>query len=159
MSQAFSPVPITLADGVLRHLSYSLGDVRRIKAKYVTKPTEVSPDATAQEKLAASAFGQILDHPAEEIMPDLIFTGLVEKEGLTEEILQNKLLTGPMIEYAQVKFTEAFFGDQQRRWLEAVHGSNEITLKEVESKLAAKAKSAEVPGPATPPMDPTTILQ
>jgi hypothetical protein len=151
MPQAFNPVPITLADGVTRHLQYSFGDVRRIKAKFAPKP-EAPAGATAAEQFAASAFAQILAHPPEEVLPELLMMGFVEKEGLTQQLLEDKLLLGPMIEYAQLQFTEAFFGDRPKRLLEGVIAGREKMVKALNPE---KAATPELPAIS----DPTTVLQ
>lgn len=155
MPQGFNAVPITLADGVLRHLQYSLGDVRRIKAKYMTKPTKVADNATVQDQISATPLGQLLEHSAEEILPELIMIGVVEKEGLTEQILSDKLLTGPMIEYVQTQFIEAFFGGRERRWLEAILGGKDAAVERMEAALkerqqAAMPKEPEIQTPPNP---------
>jgi len=117
-----TPTPITLADGKVRHLRYSLGSVKRIKAQF------------------GKTFTEILSNPPEEFLPVVILMGLVEKdENLTEESLLEDLLTGPMIEYGQLCFVEAFFGVQQRHAIDALLARNRENLAKA---LAAKDESA-----------------
>lgn len=65
------PVEIDLGDGKIRHLRYSLGSMRRLKKKFGT--TLLSADTLRS-----------LD---EDRLADLIFEGLVEKEGLDIEAM------------------------------------------------------------------------
>jgi hypothetical protein len=106
-----TPTPIILADGKERHLRYSLSAVKRIKAKF------------------GKTFTDILAHPPEEFLPEVLMEGLTEKEGLTEAVLMDDLLTGPMIEYAQLCFVEAFFGVQQRQTIDALLARNRDLLE------------------------------
>ncbi len=106
-----TPVPIILADGKERHLRYSLGAVKRIKAKF------------------GSTFTDILSKPPEDFLPEVLMIGIVDKEGLTEDVLLDDLLTGPMIEYAQLCFVEAFFGVQQRHTIDALLARNRTALE------------------------------
>ncbi len=124
---ASTPTPITLDDQKQRHLRYSLGAVKRIKTKW------------------GKTFTEILGHPPEDFLPEVLMEGLVEKEGLTEQILLDELLTGPMIEYAQLQFIEAFFGQQQKR----------AVVMLLERNQAAISKAIDPPAPE--PV--TTILQ
>lgn len=114
-----TPTPITLADGTVRHLRYSLAAVKRIKAKF------------------GKTFTDILANPPEEFLPEVLLDGLVEKEGLTEAVLMDDLLTGPMIEYAQLCFVEAFFGVQQRQTIDALLARNRELLEKAIGTQAA----------------------
>ncbi len=146
MSQSFNPVPITLKDGKERFLEYSLGTCRRIRAKYITKPEKTPDGASQAEQIAASALGQILEHDASQILPELIYEGLTDKEGLTPEKIGDELLTGPMIEDAQLAFVEAFFGSRERRWLGAFVGIRTASIEQLEERLKPKAKEPETQG-------------
>ncbi len=111
MTNPTSNTPIVLADGKERHLRYSLGAVKRIKAKF------------------GKTFTDILGNPPEDFLPEVLMIGLVEKEGLTEDVLLDELLTGPMIEMAQLCFVEAFFGVQQRHTIDALLARNRGELE------------------------------
>jgi hypothetical protein len=125
-----TPTPITLADGKVRHLRYSLGSVKRIKTQF------------------GKTFMEILSNPPEEFLPVVIMMGLVEKEeNLTEESLLEELLTGPMIEYGQLCFVEAFFGAQQRHAIDALLARNREKLAKA---LAEKDESEPEKKEATP---------
>lgn len=115
------PTPITLADGVVRHLRYSLGAVKRIKAK-------LGKDAM-----------EILKIPGEELLPYVLMEGLVEKEGLTEQRISDELLTGPMIDYATLCFVEAFFGQRAKSAFELLYRNQDAIL----AKLAAPEPKTE----------------
>ncbi len=112
------PTPITLADGVVRHLRYSLGAVKRIKAKLGKEAVE------------------ILKIPGEELLPYVLMEGLIEKEGLTEQRISDELLTGPMIDYATFAFIEAFFGQRAKSAFEALYQNQDAIL----AKLAPPPK-------------------
>ncbi len=114
------PTPIKLADGVMRHLRYSLGAVKRIKAK-------LGKDAM-----------EILKIPGEELLPYVLMEGLIEKEGLTEQRITDELLTGPMIDYATFCFVEAFFGQRAK-------SAFELLLQNQEAILAKLAKPEPKP--------------
>jgi len=116
------PTPITLADGVERHLRYSLSAVKRIKAK-------LGKDAM-----------EILQIPGEDLLPYVLMEGLIEKEGLTEQRIADELLTGPMIDYATFCFVEAFFGQRAKSAFELLYQNQDAIL----AKLAKPA-----PGPET----------
>ncbi len=107
------PIPITLADGQERHLRYSLGAVKRIKAKFGKEPLDV------------------LQTPPEDLLPFALMQGLIEKDGLTEERFmedENPLITGPMLDYVTFCFVEAFFGQRAKSALEAFHQNQDAIL-------------------------------
>jgi len=124
-----SNVSITLADGKERYLRFSLGAVKRIKDKF------------------GKDFTEILAHPPEVLLPTVLMEGLVDKEGLTEQVLLDEMLTGPMIEYVQLCFVESFFGDRQRRTVEAL-------LAKSREALESSLKPAPVPPTDLPPHPP-----
>ena len=143
-----TPTPITLADGKVRHLRYSLGDVKRIKAKFA--PLPAAPEsATQEEKVRADPFQQIMGRPAEDLLPVVLMLGIVEKEGLTEQILTEELLTGPMIDSALAAFVEAFFGERQTLIFKIARAQQDAALD---------ALTPKPPAPPVPP-DPPTIVQ
>ena len=126
------PTPVTFANGKVYHLRYSLGAVKRIKAKF------------------GKTFAEILGHPPEDFLPMALMEGIVEKEpGLTEEVMLEDLLTGPMIEYAQLCFVEAFFGVQQRHAIDALLAKNREVLQKA---IGATATVAAPPVPEPPPI-------
>jgi len=107
------PTPIKLADGQERHLRYSLGAVKRIKAKFGKEPLEV------------------LKTPAEELLPYVLMEGLIEKDGITEQRLledEKPLITGPMIDYVTFCFVEAFFGQRAKSALELFYQNQDAIL-------------------------------
>lgn len=122
-----TPTPITLADNKERHLRYSLGAVKRIKEKW------------------GKNFTDIMGHPPEEFLPPVLMEGLIEKEGLTEEVILNDLITGPMLEYVQLCFVEAFFGQQSKRAIMALLEKNQSALAK------ATAPEAVAPEPESKP--------
>ena len=125
-----TPTSIILADGKERHLRYSLGAVKRIKEKF------------------GKTFTEILGHPPEDFLPTVLLAGIINKEeGLTEEKLLEDLLTGPMIEYAQLCFVEAFFGVQQRHAIDALLAKNREVLQK-----AIGTPTATAPPPPPDPM-------
>lgn len=92
-------VPITFSDGIERHLRYTLGDVKRIKQKW------------------GADFKTMFEHPQEEMMPAVLWVGLIEKTDLTEEGLSELISIGS-VEYYQLCFVEAFFGKKMRTAVE-----------------------------------------
>jgi hypothetical protein len=117
-----SPTAITLADGKPRHLRYSLGAVKRIKEKW------------------GKTFDEIVKHPAEELLPAVLMEGLVEKEGITETVILEELLTGPMIDDVMLIFIRAFFGVRQAEVVEQIDQTRRALLKTaVEASLKATA--------------------
>jgi hypothetical protein len=86
-------VAINLGDGKPRHLRYSLGSLRRLKAKF---------GAT----LLSAATLNALD---EDKLTDLLFEGLVEKEDLTLEAMAD-LIDARRIPDLVRAFSEAFSG-------------------------------------------------
>lgn len=96
MSEEITPtdsVSIILSDGVERELRYTLGSMRRLRKKY-------GKSLLDKEALLA------LD---EETIPDLIFEGLSQKEGLTADAVADLLDTRKLKETIE-KFFEAFAG-------------------------------------------------
>ncbi len=107
------PTKITLSDGKERHLRYSLGAMKRIKAKF-------GKDAL-----------EILKTPPEDLLPFVLMEGLVEKDGITEARLledENPLVTGPMVDYVTLQFVEAFFGQRAKSAFELVYRNQEAIL-------------------------------
>lgn len=145
-----TPTPITLADGKVRHLRYSLGDVKRIKQQFAKLPVAPS-SAPQEEQFRTSPFAQIMGHQPEDLLPVVLMMGIVEKEGLTEQVLLEELLTGPMIDSAQIAFVQAFFGERQTRFIAVVRAREDAAL----TAITPKPQSPELP---TPP-DPPTIVQ
>lgn len=86
-------VTITLSNGVQHELRYSLGSMRRLRKKY-------GKSLLDKETLLA------LD---EETLPDLIFEGLTDKEGLTADQVADLLDTRKLKETIEAFFA-AFAG-------------------------------------------------
>lgn len=109
--------PITLADGSVRHLRFSLGAVKRIKAQF------------------GKTWQEILAHPPEELLPPVLMEGLIERDGLTEESVEN-LLTGPMLEDAVLTFAKSFFGPRDQAVIDLIESKR--------SELMAKATATSM---------------
>lgn len=113
-----TPVQFELA-GKTRQLRYSLGAVKAIKEKY------------------GKDFQEIMKHPPETMLPDVLLMGAVDKEGLTLEVIEQDL-TGPDIERAQMAFIEAFFGQRLAAALKAMlEKQNQIIEQAMTEKAAA----------------------
>jgi len=106
-----TPVEIVLADEQTRHLRFSLGAVKRIKAKYAAAPQETESKDNYAMVIQGRILGAIGERP-EETLPYLLMEGLVEKEGLTEQKILDDLITGPMLDYVSLCVVEAFFGQR-----------------------------------------------
>ncbi len=122
------PTPITLADGKVRHLRYSLGAVKRIKAKFGKDAIEV------------------LKTPPEDLLPFVLMQGLIEKDGITEERFledEKPLVTGPMIDYVTLQFVEAFFGQRAKSAFELVYRNQEALLAKLASPEPAKPTTVQ----------------
>ena len=124
---ASKTTPITLADGKERQLRYSLGSVKRVKEKF------------------GKTFTDILNHPPEEFIPFVLMEGLVDKTGITEESIMEDLVTGPMIESVQLSFVEAFFGEQQKRAVDALLERNRNNLAKIVQKAAEPQEATAAP--------------
>ncbi len=123
------PTKIVLADGKERHLRYSLGAVKRIKAKFGKEPMEV------------------LKTPPEDLLPCVLVEGLVEKEGITEARLMaddDPLITGPMLDYVTFCFIEAFFGQRAKSAFELIHRKQEEILAKLAMPTTPEPKTDTV---------------
>ena len=87
------PVAITLSDGVERKLRYGVGSMRRLKAKF--GKSLMNKDALLS-----------LD---EDTIPELIFEGLMDKDGLSPDEVADLIDTRRIKEVCE-KFFEAFTG-------------------------------------------------
>jgi hypothetical protein len=96
MAETLTPtdsVAIDLGDGTTRHLRYSLGSMRRLKKKFgATMLSAETLRALDEDKLA-----------------DLLFEGLVEKEGLTLDDMAD-LIDARRIKDLVEAFSLAFSG-------------------------------------------------
>ncbi len=122
------PTPITLADGKERHLRYSLGAVKRIKAKFGKDALEV------------------LKVPPEDLLPVVLMEGLIEKDGITEARLiddENPLVTGPMVDYVTLQFIEAFFGQRAKSAFELVYRNQDAILAKLAMPEPAKPATVQ----------------
>lgn len=130
-------VKVTLADGQDRTLCYPLAALKRIKQKFAE-----------QYPVAPEAASNFLQHPVmqalagspEDAIPVLLMEGIVEKEGLTEALIAEKLVEGPMLDGLALKVIEAFFGPRQSAMLQNVREMQDATLKHaVDQAMAALA--------------------
>ena len=149
-----SPVTITLADNKERRLRYSLGAVKRIKAKYANAPgPSETPEANQNPSMIVQGkiLGAIGSNP-EEALPYLLMEGFTEKEGLTEEVILD-MLTGPEIEAVSLKVIEAFFGQRLAKRLREQADLEDAALDRLISEAHAKLKptpKAEEPVTSNP---------
>lgn len=130
-------VVLVLADGIERHLRYSLSAVKRIKQQFGN---------TAEEMLQKT--------PIEDFLPKVLMEGIVEKEGLTEQVLCDDLITGPMTDECFIVFVQAFFGKRPAENLREFEELRQADLRN-RRKIAA-AKILEV---AAKTADSTTTVQ
>ena len=135
-------VEITLADGVKRHLRFSLGARKRICEKFGKEPTA------------------LLSAPPEELIPFVLMEGIVERDGISIESLMEgsadgtarSLIDARMTDEVLLKFIDSFFvpkvAQNLKRVLDAVNLKSEQALRSLESENKQQ----------TPPASPT-ILQ
>ena len=127
-------VEVTLADGITRHLRYSLGARKRICEKFGAEPAK------------------LLAVPVEDLVPTILMEGLVEREGITIERLMEDGPEGPALVNSQMtdevvlQFIDAFFvprvAQNLRRVIEAVQGNGERALALLETKAQSPAPGA-----------------
>jgi hypothetical protein len=92
-------VELDLGDGKIRHLRYSLGSMRRLKKKF--GKTLIAPDTL-----------MAMD---EDTIPELIFEGLVDREGIaTSDELADLIDTRRLKELLEVFFA-AFAGSKPEK--------------------------------------------
>jgi hypothetical protein len=87
-------VTINLGDGRERELRYSLATCRRLKAKFGK----------------AALTGALLRELDEDTLPDVIFEGLMDREGITSADALAELLHPKQTPYLVERFTTAFTG-------------------------------------------------
>ena len=150
-----NPVAVVLADGVERHLRYPLSVVKIIKEKYASMPPLPDPTATAETRglaLQAKIVGHLGTSP-EESLPYFLMQGLIEKEGLTEQVIAETMIDGPMVEYVVLCVIESFFGPRLARQLRdkmrveaaVMTAAIEGTLKALTKPDEKKETSMEIP--------------
>lgn len=88
------PVTIDLGDGTPRKLRYSLATMRRLKNKF----GQSMMDGTALQKLD------------EDKLPEILFEGLVDREGIADSNALAELVTFQNLPGIIEKFTLAFAG-------------------------------------------------
>lgn len=81
-TRAIEPVEIVLRDGVTRQLLYTNGSFKRLRARFKLEK-----------------FGDIMQKESIDSLPALIFEGLVEKAGLTEEMIDDLIAAPSIAEY------------------------------------------------------------
>lgn len=121
--------PIKLADGVVRHLRYTFGAKKRIH------------DAFGSEAL------DIIKTSPEKLLPRVLMEGLVEREGLTEELLNEELLTAPMADYVTECFIQAFFVPRIASNLRALMAIAVTSTPELIDKMKKAMKEPQVEEP------------
>src|SRR5690349_11242411 len=108
MNYPTKAVSVVLADGIERHLRFGLGAVKAIKEKYAA---QYPAQPEVKDAVAQSPVLKALGESPETALPYVLMLGLVEKDGLNEEVLMN-LVTGDIIEYVQMQVIESFFGQR-----------------------------------------------
>ena len=135
-------VKVTLADGQDRTLCYPLAALKRLKQKFAE---EFPPKEGATDNFLQHPVMRALAAAPEDAIPVLLMEGIVEKEGLTEALIAEKLVEGPMLDGLALKVIEAFFGQRQAAILQNVREMQDATVKSaVDRAMAALA-------PATSP--------
>ena len=81
--RAIEPVEIVLRDGVTRKLLYTNGSFKRLKTRF-----------------GLARFGDLMEKDSVDSLPALIFEGLVDKAGLSEEMIDDLIAVQNIAEYA-----------------------------------------------------------
>jgi hypothetical protein len=128
MTRATEPTEIILRDGVKRHLEYTMRDTKVIKGKW------------------GATHAQMFRHANEDLLPEVIWTGLIEKDGLTRDGIED-LITGEDADYVTLCFVQAFFGLRVRLGFEAALANQDKILAALENMMPRQTIGSE-PGPS-----------